>query len=135
MRQANKPLRHHTRGLWKGGELKAGVFAVLQVYQREVQMGIVIVPWLTAERIALHTGANVGSIMTLFPKWIRSGYIERHSNMEPYGYEITDRGIKCLKIMTDGYLRRRRGRRARWVQVDVAAVIRRLPAFKGGMIL
>ena len=134
MRQAKMALRHHTRGLWKGGELKAGVFAVLQVYQREFMSGIVLVPWLTAERIAILTGANVGSIMTLFPKWLRSGYIERHLS-QPYGYTITGRGIMCLKIMADGYLRRRRGRRARWVQVDVAAVIRRLPAFKGGMIL
>jgi len=126
MDQPKEALWRHTRGQWKSRELKGATLAVLRQYEREVESGIALSPYLTAERIAILTGANLGSLRTLLKRWVRGGHIKRLKS-KPYGYAITPRGNVCFEILTNGYISRRHGR---WVQVNMRAVIRRLPGFR-----
>ena len=127
MEQPKKTLQRHTRGEWKGGELKAAVLGVLIMHQLKVETGIEIVPCLTATRIALETEGNYYSIKTLLKKWVRGGHIRRF-HAKPYGYSITRRGNRCFFILTDGYISKRHRRP---VIVDKKALIRRCPGLQG----
>ena len=126
MEQPKEALWHHTRGLWKSGELKAITLGILRQCEREVDSGIAFMPYLTAERIALITGANLGSIRTLLKRWVRGGHIKRLKS-KPYGYAITPHGNRCFEILCNGYISRRHHR---WVQVSIRAIIRRLPGYQ-----